>query len=173
MAVSTSGTLPAWKNATASFTSTKIKVYKTWNSAIGNFAPTINNKKLAPGQIPIFAHRVKMTSAIETKATNTYFIPVLSPAEGGDELKPSLLPKIHERYFFGADIFAFLFAVLVPRAWWIAALFQLGSALAYAYFMTIEYDLGIDLHPAAFFGAAAAIPATIGIALYYRRLTPL
>jgi Gpi18-like mannosyltransferase len=87
-------------------------------------------------------------------------------------LEPSLLPKIHERYFFGADVFAFLFAVLMPRAWWVAALFQAGSALAYLYFMTIEYDLGIDLHPAAFFGAAAAIPATIGIAYYYWRLTP-
>ena len=44
------------------FTSTKIKVYRAWNSAIGNFAPTIIGKKLAPGQVPIFAHRVKMTS---------------------------------------------------------------------------------------------------------------
>lgn len=87
-------------------------------------------------------------------------------------LEPSLLPKIHERYFFGADIFAFLFAVLVPRAWWIAALFQAGSAFAYLYFLTIEYDLGIDFHPAAFVGAIAAIPATIAIWREYRRLTP-
>jgi hypothetical protein len=80
------------------FTSTKIKVYKAWNSAIGNFAPTINGKKLAPGQIPIFAHRVKMTSESETKGQNTYQIPVLSPANGGDDLKNSLLPKTDPRY---------------------------------------------------------------------------
>ena len=80
------------------FTSTKIKVYRAWNSAIGNFAPTINGKKLSPGQVPIFAHRVKMTSESETKATNTYMIPVLSPAEGGDDLKNSLLPKNDSRY---------------------------------------------------------------------------
>jgi hypothetical protein len=80
------------------FTSTKIKVYRAWNSAIGNFAPTINGKKLAPGQVPIFAHRVKMTSESETKGTNTYQIPVLSPAEGGDDLKNSLLPKNDPRY---------------------------------------------------------------------------
>jgi hypothetical protein len=80
------------------FTSTKIKVYRAWNSAIGNFAPTINGKKLNPGQVPIFAHRVKMTSESETKGTNTYMVPVLSPAEGGDDLKNSLLPKTDPRY---------------------------------------------------------------------------
>lgn len=80
------------------FVSTKIKVYRAWNSAIGNFAPTINGKKLAPGQVPIFAHRVRMTSESETKGQNTYMIPVLSPAEGGDDLKGSLIPKTDPRY---------------------------------------------------------------------------
>jgi hypothetical protein len=80
------------------FTSTKIKVYRAWNSAIGNFAPTIGGKKLRPGQVPIFAHRVKMTSEVEQKATNTYMIPMLAPAEGGDDLKLSLLPKNDPRY---------------------------------------------------------------------------
>ena len=80
------------------FVSTKIKIYRAWNSAIGNFAPTINGKKLSPGQVPIFAHKVKMTSESETKGQNTYMIPVLSPAEGGDDLKQSLLPKNDPRY---------------------------------------------------------------------------
>src|SRR5947199_74203 len=59
------------------FTSTKIKVYRAWNSAIGNFAPTLGGKKLAPGAVPIFAHRVKLTAESETKGQNTYQIPVL------------------------------------------------------------------------------------------------
>ena len=80
------------------FTSTKIKVYKAWNSAIGNFSPTINGKKIRPGAIPLFAHRVKMTSESETKNGNTYMVPVLAPAEGGDDLKTSLLPKTDDRY---------------------------------------------------------------------------
>jgi hypothetical protein len=80
------------------FTSTKIKVYRAWNSAIGNFAPTLGGKKLAPGQVPIFAHRVKMTSESETRGPYTYMVPVLSPAEGGDELRNSLLPKNDPRY---------------------------------------------------------------------------
>ena len=84
-------------------------------------------------------------------------------------LEPSLLPKMHERYFFGADIFAFALWVLVPRAWWIAILFQVGSALSYSYFMMIDHNAPFDLHPAAFFGAAAAIPATVGLGFVYWR----
>ena len=85
-------------------------------------------------------------------------------------LEPSLLPKMHERYFFGADVFAFVLWVLVPRAWWIALLFQVGSVLSYAYFMMIDHAAPFDLHPAAFLGAAAAIPATIGLGWLYWRL---
>lgn len=80
------------------FTSTKIKVYKSWNSAIGNFAPTLGGRKLSPGAVPIFAHRVKMTSALETRGQYTYMVPVLSPAEGGDDLKNSLLTRNDGRY---------------------------------------------------------------------------
>jgi len=99
------------------FTSTKIKVYRAWNSAIGNFAPTINGKKLAPGQVPIFAHRVKMTSESETKATNTYMIPVLSPAEGGDDLKNSLLPKTDSRYIAAKKLHDDVLAGLAKAAY--------------------------------------------------------
>jgi len=111
------------------FASTKIKIYRAWNSAIGNFAPTfyavkdatgkvhgqfpfaeaaqkkaaevggtVHPIKFAPGKMPIFSHRVKMTSESETKGSNTYMIPVLSPAEGGDDLKNSILPKNDPRY---------------------------------------------------------------------------
>jgi hypothetical protein len=111
------------------FVSTKIKVYRAWNSAIGNFAPTfygvkdasgqsqgqfmsiepaqarasavggtVHPIKLRPGAVPIFGHRVKMMSESETKGTNTYMVPVLTPAEGGDDLKNSLLPKNDPRY---------------------------------------------------------------------------
>ena len=109
------------------FTSTKIKVYRAWNSAIGNFAPTINGKKLAPGQIPLFAHRVKMTSESETKNTNTYMVPVLSPAEGGDDLKKSILPKTDPRYIEAKKLHD-----------------QVLSGLAKAAYETSAQDPGID-----------------------------
>ena len=59
---------------------------------------TIQPIKFRPGEFPMFGHRVKMTSVSETKGTNTYQIPVLSPAEGGDDLKASILPKTDPRY---------------------------------------------------------------------------
>lgn len=85
-------------------------------------------------------------------------------------LEPSLLPKMHDRYFFGADLFSFVFALLVPRAWWIALAVQVGSVLAYAYFMMIDHPFPVDLHPAAFVGALATIPATFGLGVYYWRV---
>jgi hypothetical protein len=99
------------------FTSTKIKIYKAWNSAIGNFAPTLGGKKLAPGQVPIFAHRVKMTSESETKGQNTYQVPVLSPAEGGDDLKNSLLPKSDARYIAAKKLHDDVLAGLAKAAY--------------------------------------------------------
>jgi Gpi18-like mannosyltransferase len=84
-------------------------------------------------------------------------------------LEPSLLPRMHDRYFFPADMFAFLFACLVPRAWWIALLFQAGSALAYAQYLASSVpDFPVDTYYAAHLGAAAMIAAVAGIAWYYR-----
>jgi Gpi18-like mannosyltransferase len=86
-------------------------------------------------------------------------------------LEPSLLPKMHDRYFFAGDLFAFMLAVMIPRVWWVAALFQLGSVLAYLYFMGLDYQDVIDLHPAALLGAFASMPAMLGLAYYWWRLT--
>src|ERR1700751_396690 len=98
------------------FTSTKIKVYRAWNSAIGNFAPTLGGKKLAPGQVPIFAHRVKMTSVSETRGTNTFMVPVLGPAQG-DDLKQSLLPKNDPRYIAAKKLHDDVLAGLAKAAY--------------------------------------------------------
>jgi hypothetical protein len=67
-------------------------------------------------------------------------------------------------------VFAFALAVLIPRIWWVAALFQAGSVLAYAYFMGVDYQDIIDLHPAALFGAFASMPAMLGLGYYWWRL---
>jgi len=84
-------------------------------------------------------------------------------------LEPSLLPRMHDRYFFPADMFAFLFACLVPRAWWIAVLFQAGSALAYAQYLASSVpDFPVDTVYAAHIGAVAMIAAVLGVAWYYR-----
>ena len=84
-------------------------------------------------------------------------------------LKLSLLPRMHDRYFFPADMFAFLFACLVPRAWWIAVLFQAGSALAYAQYLASSVpDFPVDTYYAAHVGAVAMIAAIAGVVWFYR-----
>jgi Gpi18-like mannosyltransferase len=83
-------------------------------------------------------------------------------------LEPSLLPRMHERYFFPADMFAFLFACLVPRCWWIAALFQAGSTLGYIGYLTqyVEHPpvlVAYSVH----IGTMAMIAAMVGVVRLY------
>lgn len=80
------------------FQSTKIKVLRAWNTQIGMFAPKIGTKQFRPREIPMFAHRVKMTTEMESNAKGTYFVPVLSPAMGGDDLIKSMIGRNDPRY---------------------------------------------------------------------------
>ena len=46
-------------------------------------------------------------------------------------LMPFLLPKMHERYFFVADLMTLTLAFVDPRLWVTVPLFQVGSLLSY------------------------------------------
>ena len=46
-------------------------------------------------------------------------------------LSPYLLPKMHERYFFAADVFSIVLAFYVPRLWLVPVVFQASSLAAY------------------------------------------
>jgi Gpi18-like mannosyltransferase len=61
-------------------------------------------------------------------------------------VEPMILPRMHERYFFPADVLSFVLAIWMPQRWWIAALFQLGSILAYSTFLTVSAGLAPELH---------------------------
>jgi len=50
-------------------------------------------------------------------------------------LVPFLLPKMHDRYFYPADIFSFVTAVLIPELWFLPVLFQISSGFAYTIFL--------------------------------------
>jgi Gpi18-like mannosyltransferase len=50
-------------------------------------------------------------------------------------LVPFLLPKMHERYFFMADVLSVVFAFYVPRFYWVPVLIQLSSLLTYTDFL--------------------------------------
>jgi Gpi18-like mannosyltransferase len=43
---------------------------------------------------------------------------------------PFLLPGMHERYFFPADVFSILYAFSVPKRWWVALYVQGASLLS-------------------------------------------
>lgn len=48
---------------------------------------------------------------------------------------PFLLPKMHDRYFYPADVFSFVAAIFIPEIWFIPLLYQLMSGLAYLFFL--------------------------------------
>jgi hypothetical protein len=73
-------------------------------------------------------------------------------------MMPFVLPHMHERYFFAADVFAFALMVQRPSTWPIAVLLQMGSALAYGQF----------LYGCPFAPYAGMIPMTVAIGLTLR-----
>jgi len=77
----------AFAFAVLSFTSTKIKIYKKWNTKVHMFQiPTGNGRKARP---PIFAHLTHLTTKAERNAEGEFFNYALAPAKG--DLKSSLL----------------------------------------------------------------------------------
>lgn len=46
-------------------------------------------------------------------------------------LSPFLLPKMHDRYFFAADMFTILLAFTIPRLWFVPVAMQISSLLSY------------------------------------------
>ncbi|MDR1838802.1 MAG: hypothetical protein LBQ93_04350 [Treponema sp.] len=48
---------------------------------------------------------------------------------------PFLLPKMHERYFFAAEVASIVFAVLFPRKWWITLVVILPACATYFNFL--------------------------------------
>ncbi|MEW6402361.1 MAG: hypothetical protein AB1649_11210, partial [Chloroflexota bacterium] len=50
-------------------------------------------------------------------------------------LVPFLLPKMHERYFYPADVFSYAVAILNPELWILPVLYQFVSGFAYTSFL--------------------------------------
>ena len=73
---------------------------------------------------------------------------------------PYLLPHMHERYFFAADILSLLVAVTAPEYMVIAGLTQFASLLGYHAYLKMRYLLPMS------YGAAAFVLVLAGAALY-------
>jgi Gpi18-like mannosyltransferase len=50
-------------------------------------------------------------------------------------LVPFVLPKMHDRYFYPADVFSLLAAFYMPELWFVPVLYQIISTLAYLVFL--------------------------------------
>lgn len=76
------------------FTSTKIKVYKRWNTKVGMFQiKTADGRKVRP---PLFAHRVKLTTSKEKNNKGEFYNLSINPAEA--DLTTSLLSPDDPRF---------------------------------------------------------------------------
>lgn len=81
--------------AVISFTSTKLKVFRKWNTTMSMLTvPTAGGGKIQP---PLFAHRVRISSAQETNKKNQKFFNFrIEPAEG--DVARSLLAPDDPRF---------------------------------------------------------------------------
>jgi len=48
---------------------------------------------------------------------------------------PYLLPKMHDRYFYPADVFSIIFAFFFPKFWFVPVVYQIMSFLSYLPFL--------------------------------------
>ena len=87
---------------------------------------------------------------LERNSSTIVLIAALSGA-----LMPYLLPKMHDRYFFVADIMTLTVAFVIPRLWVTAPLFQVGSLLSY-----LPY-FGLSGRASAY----AVLPVTLGVSI--------
>ena len=68
---------------------------------------------------------------------------------------PFVMPKMHDRYYFMADMFALLYAARHPRRWWIPVCVIAASFICYAPFLMRQWT--IPLQVAALLNLAAII----------------
>jgi Gpi18-like mannosyltransferase len=78
-------------------------------------------------------------------------------------LLPFLLPQMHERYFYLAEIFSLLLACLSVRMVWVAAAIQFASAITYLVEFLNDVALPIGLPILSLIMGAALV----GLALYF------
>lgn len=74
---------------------------------------------------------------------------------------PYFLPKMHERYFFAADVLSIVFAFYFPRYFFVAVLIQIVSCLAYLPFL-----FGLEVVPFSYL----AIGLLMAIVVLFRHL---
>jgi Gpi18-like mannosyltransferase len=72
-------------------------------------------------------------------------------------LLPLVLPKMHDRYFFLAEMFAVLYAVRYPKRWYVAALVCFGSFQSYMPFLARERPVDMRIAAAMIIAAMVVV----------------
>jgi len=80
-------------------------------------------------------------------------------------LMPFLLPKMHDRYFYPADVFSFATMLFIPEMWFVPVLYQVISGFAYIVFL---FSM-----PAQFVKTAAIINTLVVVYLFRKQLISL
>jgi Gpi18-like mannosyltransferase len=83
-------------------------------------------------------------------------------------LVPFLLPRMHDRYFFAADLLSIALAFYCPRLILVPVLFQCASGAAY-----LPYLLGREVIPLRYAAAGNALALVILLVAYVTALYPL
>jgi len=75
---------------------------------------------------------------------------------------PFILPKMHDRYFYPADVFSILLAFFMPELWFVAVGYQAISLLAYSIFL-------FDQNPVPNLVLATILNTTMVIVLLWKQ----
>jgi Gpi18-like mannosyltransferase len=65
---------------------------------------------------------------------------IMGIALGSVAITPFLLPHMHERYFYPADVFSLTFAFYVPRLYVLPIFFQISSYLVYRNYLFYDFE---------------------------------
>jgi len=84
---------------------------------------------------------VMSRTSISTPGRTILFLAMLSTL-----VVPLFLPRMHERYFYLADIFSTLYALSYPRKWYIAAIVVSASLISYMPYLSGQVALLSSLH---------------------------
>jgi Gpi18-like mannosyltransferase len=76
---------------------------------------------------------------------------------------PFLLPHMHDRYFFCADVLTLILAMVSPEAFAMPILVQFGSLLGYYAYFNMRYLMPMSV------GGIAVLAAAVMAGLYYNR----
>ena len=105
-------------------------------------------------------------SAVRITAEMTVFLAAYSVL-----VMPYLLPKMHDRYYFPADVIGIVLAFYLPRYWYVPVVIGTVSVLLYARYLTyqpsIPYEHFVPLELLAF------APAALIVALSWQLYTKL